>query len=35
MSQMQYGSYVAPLHSSVDEALKIIREQIAADVKNT
>jgi hypothetical protein len=33
MSQMQYGSYVAPLHPNVPEALGIIRSQIEADAK--
>jgi hypothetical protein len=33
MSQMQYGSYIAPLHPSADEALKSIRAQIEAGSK--
>ena len=35
MSQMQYGSYIAPLHPSVDEALSTIRAQIESNSENT
>jgi hypothetical protein len=34
MTQMQYGSYIAPLHPTVADALKSIRAQIAAGSKN-